>query len=153
MLINGTGGYLKKGPEMAEFLFAQALPSHFVNISAGSTYTDVLDLNRLFVVPSAGDYKITLDVKSRATLVSAGKTLSQQLQTAGTKAEGLPSIEIKSDPVTMKLQQSSRSQRLSKRQGVGTCAAQTTAVQRAVTVGRQQSRALSLYASSVRWSF
>ena len=146
---DGTTQALERGPEMGQFLFDHAVPSHFYNISAGSTYTETFDLTRLFAVPSTGNYNVILNLTSKATLVTGQAEIQQRLKDAGAKAQGLPSITIKSNPLSMTLQATSQSRR-SKRAAIGTCTSQTVAVQNIVTRARQQSRSLALYALNVR---
>ena len=146
---DGTTQALERGPEMGQFLFGHAMPSHFYNISAGSTYKETFDLTRLFAVPSTGIYNVILNLTSKATLVTGQAGLQEQLKVAGAKAQNLPSITIKSDALFMTLQASCQPRR-SKRAGIGTCTSQTLAVQNIVTRARQHSRALSLYALNVR---
>ena len=59
--VNSTESTLTRGHEMGQYLFERAWPSHFVNISSGATYSDMFDLTRLFKVPSAGEYRVSLD--------------------------------------------------------------------------------------------
>ncbi|KAL8709205.1 MAG: hypothetical protein Q9225_007490 [Loekoesia sp. 1 TL-2023] len=145
---DNTGQALSRGPDMGQFLFAQAAPSHFVNITAGSTYTDIFDLTTTFAVPSAGSYNVLLDLHSQATLVTDEAPLYQQLKSAGVNAQNLPSVEIRSDVLTMQLQASSGAKRLTRR-ALSICSEQPVTIQNVLRKARGQSRNLAQYALNV----
>lgn len=97
-LPDGSIQQLSRGPTMGQYRFAEMVPSHFVNISAGGFYTDVFDLTKLFDVFEEATYNVTVDFTSLAKL-DAKDT----------------SLRVKSNTIAMKIQASSTS-RLERRQ-------------------------------------
>ncbi len=113
---------------MGHYRFADMVPSHFFNITAGGVYTDAFDLTNLFSVLETNTYDVTMDFTSPATLVANDTNLSEILQTASSdlgkaNASSIPSVRIRSDPVPMVLQASSAFHSNHKRTGtaVGAC--------------------------------
>ena len=113
---------MQRGPNMAQFLFDEADASHFYNLTAGATYTGLFDLTDVFSIPTAGEYTVVMDFVTRAILHTEGMDLSSKIQAAGTHVEDFPSLSIKSDPITMKLDASPPISQMQKRQiTIGSC--------------------------------
>ena len=145
---NGSKQTLGRGPLMGHYRFAETVPSHFFNITAGSIYTDTFDLTKLFNVPEADTYNVTMDFTSPATFVADGTDLSAMLQKANRRksknhAQNLPKVRIKSNTISMNLQASPpiKSPRKRNSNAVGTCSSQPQA---ATTIIRARGNARSL---------
>ena len=120
---NGSIQTLGPGPDMGRFRFKEIMPSHFFNLTAGSTYIDCFDLTKLFKVPEEGAYNLTMYFTSPATLIPDGMNLSTVLADAERQkrrkhSQYLPKVRIKSDSMSMNLQASSPSYAFRKRTGM-----------------------------------
>ena len=73
--ISGSRIVLRPGLNMLRYHYSKAVPSHFTNITAGSTYTGYFDITDLFAVPEAGLYNVMMNIGTPAFLHSNGTTL------------------------------------------------------------------------------
>ena len=140
---------MQRGPNMAQFLFDEADASHFYNITAGATYTDLFDLTDVFSIPIAGEYTVVMDFVTRAILHKEGMDLDTEIQAAGNNLEDFNSLSIKSDPIIMKLDASPSLSQMQKRQmTIGSCDSNVGVLPQ-VTAARASARDLAKRAQYV----
>lgn len=147
---NGTVKELGRGFGMGQYLFnGQADPSHFVNLMANETHTDVVDMSRLFAVPQDGDYNVTLSLESRAMLQVNGTNFADKLQTVNDSVHKLPKITVSSDTISMHLQASAPMKMLKRFNGASLCKA-SPANAKVADLARSNAHSLATFALNVR---
>ena len=146
---NGTVKELGRGIGMGQYLFnGQADPSHFVNLMANETHTDVVDISRLFAVPQDGDYDVTLSLESRAMLQVNGTNFADKLEPVNDSVHKLPKIIVSSDTISMRLQASAPLKKHKRFNGAPLCNASSANTNLANTA-RSNAHSLATFALNV----
>ncbi|KAL8671613.1 MAG: hypothetical protein Q9168_003886 [Polycauliona sp. 1 TL-2023] len=118
--VEGTKATLHPGEDVLRLTFTEAVRDDFVEIPAGGQYQGYYDLTRLFKVPAAGNYEVTLDVVIPAFLHSSATALEEKLKEFG--IHDLPSLGIRSEAIAMNLAKSEQDlQRRAERFRPGDC--------------------------------
>ena len=142
---------MQRGPNMAQFYFDSADTSHFYNITAGTTYSDVFDITDVFAIPQAGEYDVVMEFTTRAILFSAGVDLNAEIEAAGPFVDSFSSLEVKSDPITMQLDASppaSSSSKQKRQMTIGSCDSHLNVLPQ-ITTARNNARDLAKYGLNV----
>ncbi|KAL8994766.1 MAG: hypothetical protein Q9169_005350 [Polycauliona sp. 2 TL-2023] len=101
-----TEAKLHPGEDILRFTFTGAAADDFVKIPVGGQHQSYHDLTRLFNVPMAGSYEVTMDLVAPAFPHSGNVSLEDKLQESSTS--NLPILKIRSEPITMHLAESKK---------------------------------------------